>query len=379
MSLPGTISPNSSKLYSVTDFHHNPTHMCFLYIGSNERTIEHLNRHFETGYREANLDEASAFIQMLPHQNRKFPDVLFIDVLFNENELDQFRTGLNDNMLFTNVPVIYNEKQLTDNQIIRLNHLQLIDDIMAIDSNEINYLSKIIFLKQSKIFNHFYASSKTPTAQKKNSTVRNFSFFMKRTVDITAAVTCILLLLPVFLVIAIIIRLESKGPIFYSALRAGKGFKVFKFYKFRSMIVDADKEVENLLHFNQYAASENGATFVKFKDDPRVTKIGKILRNTSADELPQLFNVLKGDMSLVGNRPLPLYEAEKLTTNEFVERFNAPAGITGLWQVNKRGKADMSTEERINLDIVYSRDGNFLYDLKILAKTPVALFQKSDV
>lgn len=379
MNLHGTITQNPPKLYSVPDILPKFTHMCFLYIGSNERMIEHLNRYFESGYKEASFAEASAFIQLLPQQSKKFPDVLFIDVPFNESELNQFHSVVNGNMLFTNVPVIYNEKQLSDNQILRLHHLQLIDDIMAIDSNEVNYFSKIVFLKQSKIFNHFYASSKTTVKQKKNSTKRNLSFFMKRTVDITAAVICIVLLLPVFLIIAIIIRLESKGPIFYSAKRAGKGFKVFKFYKFRSMIVDADKEVQNMLHFNQYGGSENGATFVKFKDDPRITRIGKFLRNTSADELPQLFNVLKGDMSLVGNRPLPLYEAEKLTTNEFVERFNAPAGITGLWQVNKRGKADMSTEERINLDIVYSRDGNFLYDLKILAKTPVALFQKSDV
>ncbi|MDQ6762122.1 MAG: sugar transferase, partial [Bacteroidota bacterium] len=89
--------------------------------------------------------------------------------------------------------------------------------------------------------------------------------------------------------------------------------------------------------------------------------------------------VIKGDMSLVGNRPLPIYEAVSLTTNEFVERFSAPAGITGLWQINKRGKADMSTEERITLDITYSRNYNFVYDLKILAKTPLAIFQKSNV
>ena len=380
MHLHSTIAQEPAEFYSFPELLHPTTRMCFLYIGSNESVFEHLHQHFEAGYREKSLAEAGNFINMLPHQHKKFPDVLFIDVSYNEKELEQFHGVIARNMLFNNVPVIYNEKQLTENHIIRLNHLKLIDDIMEIDSKEINYFNKIVFLKQSKIFNHFYAASKSQSKQSQNSTSYSLSYIAKRTIDITVASIFILLLSPVFLLIALLISLESRGPVFYSASRAGKGFKVFKFYKFRSMLRNADQDVAKLLVFNQYAGSgEKGATFFKVKDDPRITRVGRILRNTSADELPQLFNVLKGDMSLVGNRPLPLYEAEKLTTNEFVERFNAPAGITGLWQVNKRGKADMSTEERINLDIVYSRDGSFFNDLKILVRTPGALFQKSDV
>ncbi len=351
--------------------------MCFLYIGSDDRMIEHFNHHFESGYSEALLSDASLLIQSLPDQHKNFPDVLFIDVPYNENDLNKFHTALEGNILFNSVPVIYNEKQLTDNQVLRLHNLQLIDDIMILDAAQVNYFSKIAFLKQSKIFQHFYAV-KGQVRQGAKTDV-SFSSLLKRSVDIIAALLCIILLSPVFLLIALIIKLESKGPIFYSAKRAGKGFKVFRFHKFRSMRTGADKEVGELLAFNQYVSNGSDATFFKVKNDPRITRFGKFLRNTSADELPQLFNVLKGDMSLVGNRPLPLYEAEKLTTNQFVERFNAPAGITGLWQVKKRGKADMSTEERISLDIAYSRDSNFLYDLKILARTPVALFQKSDV
>ena len=103
------------------------------------------------------------------------------------------------------------------------------------------------------------------------------------------------------------------------------------------------------------------------------------IRKTSIDELPQLFNVLRGDMSIVGNRPLPLYEAEKLTTDEFAERFNAPAGITGLWQVTKRGQANMSELERINLDIDYARKLSLSGDIKILLKTLPAMYQKENV
>jgi len=142
--------------------------------------------------------------------------------------------------------------------------------------------------------------------------------------------------------------------------------------------VNADKKVEALLHLNQYNDNK-GVNFFKVSNDPRITRIGRFLRNSSLDELPQLFNVIKGDMSLVGNRPLPLYEASTLTTNEFVERFMAPAGITGLWQIKKRGQGEMSSEERINLDISYARKSSMLYDLWIMANTPKALLQKSDV
>ena len=179
-----------------------------------------------------------------------------------------------------------------------------------------------------------------------------------------------------FSLIAIAIRLETRGPIFYNSKRAGRGFRVFKFYKFRTMEVNADAKIAALSHLNQYG---EGAKFFKISNDPRITRVGRFLRNTSLDELPQLMNVLKGDMSLVGNRPLPLYEASALTTNEFVERFMAPAGITGLWQIKKRGKSDMSTEERIGLDILYAKNSNLLYDLWIMALTPKALLQKTDV
>ena len=196
---------------------------------------------------------------------------------------------------------------------------------------------------------------------------------------IAGSIVLLLIAMPVFLLIAIAIKLESRGPVFYNAKRAGRGFKIFKFFKFRTMVVNADKKIETLAHLNQYGQGNNGAKFFKIANDPRITKVGKFLRNTSLDELPQLFNVLKGDMSLVGNRPLPLYEAATLTTNEFVERFMAPAGITGLWQIKKRGRSEMSIDERIGLDISYARQANLLYDFWIMARTPAALLQKTDV
>lgn len=246
----------------------------------------------------------------------------------------------------------------------------------------------------------------------------------KRLFDILVSGTALLLLSPLFLVVAILIKLTSKGPVFYVSKRVGTGYKIFDLYKFRTMYVDADKQIDEVKKMNLYNDSldgdskelfnsrcpkcqklkrpcspllyndgeiicedfysklkqkEDGGVFIKVKDDPRVTWIGKFLRNTSIDELPQLINILKGDMSLVGNRPLPLYEAEKLTTDEWTERFLAPAGLTGLWQVTKRGKSDMSAEDRINLDNVYARNCSFWNDLKILLKTIPAIFQSENV
>jgi lipopolysaccharide/colanic/teichoic acid biosynthesis glycosyltransferase len=132
--------------------------------------------------------------------------------------------------------------------------------------------------------------------------------------------------------------------------------------------------------FNKQKEEEINNAFVKIEDDPRVTKVGKFIRKFSIDELPQLFNILKGDMSIVGNRPLPLYEAEKLTADSSIDRFMAPAGLTGLWQVEERGRGGaMSAEERKQLDITYGQTYNFWMDMKIIFRTFTAFKQKGNV
>lgn len=251
---------------------------------------------------------------------------------------------------------------------------------------------------------------------------------VKRIFDIFFAGLALTLLSPFLLLIMILIRLESSGPIFYYALRVGTGYHIFKFYKFRSMYFDADKRLKDLKHLNQYDAGKRSSktgnqtfsyeflcedcknagtkcqypiysdtlhmcekeyvsmrknsgesTFIKIKNDPRMTRIGKFIRKTSIDELPQLWNVIIGDMSIVGNRPLPLYEAEKLTTDKYALRFMAPAGITGLWQVEKRGHGKMSEEERLLLDNIYAKNHSFFNDIMLILRTIPALFQKENV
>jgi len=236
----------------------------------------------------------------------------------------------------------------------------------------------------------------------------------KRIFDIAFASIALLFLLPFFAVIVLLIQFESKGKAFYTSQRIGAEYRQFGFFKFRSMYMDADTKIDSINTQNQYARETTFATessgsahslmligdeghipeehhlqqkkekqengFKKFANDPRITRAGRILRNTSIDELPQLFNVLKGDMSVVGNRPLPIYEAELLTTDKWSERFLAPAGLTGLWQVTKRGGANvMSADDRKQLDIEYKRKMSFWYDLKIILKTLPAMLQHENV
>jgi lipopolysaccharide/colanic/teichoic acid biosynthesis glycosyltransferase len=234
----------------------------------------------------------------------------------------------------------------------------------------------------------------------------------KRVIDITLSSIALILLSPLFLIIAILIKIESRGSVFYASKRVGRNYKVFDFYKFRSMRQDADHLLKNMQHLNQYesqdtnsnnenqlvmesefllsddgwvnegiwkAEQDNAQPFVKFSNDPRITRIGQFIRKTSIDELPQLVNVLKGDMSLVGNRPLPLYEAEQLTRDGEVARFLAPAGITGLWQVTERGKSNVSADSRKRLDVEYAERCSLWLDLWILFKTPLAALQQDNV
>jgi lipopolysaccharide/colanic/teichoic acid biosynthesis glycosyltransferase len=193
----------------------------------------------------------------------------------------------------------------------------------------------------------------------------------KRLIDIIGSSFGIILLGFLFIIIAILIKLEDpKGAILFSQKRVGLNGKEFKMYKFRSMISNAEEKLQELLQHNEVS----GAMF-KMKDDPRITKIGKFIRKTSIDELPQLFNVLKGDMSLVGPRPpLPREVAEYSEYDK--QRLLVTPGCTGLWQVS--GRNSVGFEEMVELDLQYIRERSFLYDIKIILKTVLVLFGSKD-
>lgn len=240
----------------------------------------------------------------------------------------------------------------------------------------------------------------------------------KRLFDLVFASLALVLLAPLFLVVMLAIRLDSPGPVIYAAKRVGANFRIFNFFKFRTMYTDADARIKELEHLNQYAAEQieqrcsicaklpsgefcstvvyyddericermaiirrnSKKAFLKISNDPRITPVGKFLRNTSLDELPQLINIIKGDMSIVGNRPLPLQEANAITKSKYARRFHAAAGLTGLWQVEMRGKGGiMSEDERFNLDNHYAAHNTFWQDLKLVLFTLPAIMQKENV
>ena len=194
---------------------------------------------------------------------------------------------------------------------------------------------------------------------------RPFYHVVKRLFDIVASACGLILLSPLFLLLVIKIRSEDGGPAFYSQERIGKNEKPFKMWKFRSMIVDADKMLDKLEDQNEI----DGAMF-KIKDDPRVTKIGHVIRKYSLDELPQLWNVLIGDMSLVGPRP-PLPSEVEEYTNYDKQRLTVMPGCTGLWQVTRRSEADF--DEMVWLDIVYINHSGVWEDLKLIIKTVLVM------
>ena len=343
--------------------------------------------------------------------------------------------------------ITYLHKKCKNVYIILLTHQLTLDDRKmyqkcgindTIDANasitEMNKKIQFISDRESMLFDE---------APSKHRILRFKIPLWKRLFDIVFSLLAIIILSPVFLLTAIAIRLESKGPIIFKSKRVGTNYTIFNFLKFRSMYADAEQRLKEVAKeagnqyaekseekkeedrqavitaplgneaemmmmdsgmesdmmisddevmlvgddfvvsetdFNKEKEEDINNAFVKIENDPRVTKVGRFIRKYSIDELPQLFNILKGDMSIVGNRPLPLYEAEKLTVDSSIDRFMAPAGLTGLWQVEERGKGGlMSAEERKQLDITYGQTYNFMLDMKIIFRTLTAFIQKDNV
>ena len=317
------------------------------------------------------------FLRVL--KNEILPTGIIADIPYSEKEINTFYDIKSFQQIFFSIPfILYSSEILDLNQKKHWVSNKFIDDIFDGPVNIIKLKNRIQFLSDYKIKLKEYKPLDDELEVGLNDD--KIGQLLKRTFDILVSGLILLISSPIFLIVAIIIKLESKGPIFYKSNRAGSNYKIFQFLKFRTMYVGSDSRLKEMLHLNQYGSeNDNSHIFVKIASDPRITKFGSFLRNTSLDEIPQLFNVLKGDMSLVGNRPLPLYEAVSLTKDEWIERFLAPAGITGLWQITKRGQKEMTVGERINLDINYANKNSFIYDLWILVKTPRALIQKENV
>lgn len=342
-----------------------------LYVGENGKFI--CESMVNYNYGGLSLNSAfNAFCWLrdrLKNNAESLPDVIICDLELEEGSAYSLFDNLQNNPGLRKIPFIVISKNKN-----HLNKIKAIkrgfDDLYCEPFTAEDLHNRIIFLEQFK-------QEKERLIQQNDPRFENKIPLTKRIFDIVVSGFTLLLLTPLLLLVAILIKLESKGPVFYVSQRVGTGYKIFNFYKFRSMRLGADAELKKLIHLNQY--TPGNASFVKIKNDPRVTKLGKFLRKTCIDELPQLINVLRGDMSIVGNRPLPLYEAEQLTRDVWAKRFLAPAGITGLWQVSRRGKQYLSEQERMELDIEYANNYSIAMDIKIVLKTIPAILHKETV
>jgi len=390
-----------------------------LYIGGDTKILEQFEERKDL-FNLLHAEHGLGAINILKDANQLTDTVISENNLPGMNGISLFRQLKSKNII-TGIPFILINHDDNSN-LAQQAFAEKIDDVYKVPLDIEKVYTRVHFLVKFK--KEFKNGITTDIVSKEYKIP-----FIKRLFDICVSGFALLLLSPLFIIIALMIRLESKGKVFYTSKRVGTGYKIFDFYKFRSMYTGADAKLKELEHLNQYAKKENEkeenrpdkiekcercarlpegqycsptlyyggekiceyqysefkknkvrSTFKKIENDPRVTKVGKFIRNTSIDELPQLLNVLKGDMSIVGNRPLPLYEAELLTSDDWSERFLGPAGITGLWQVELRGKkGEMSEEERKALDNQYARTYSFLGDIKLILRTIPALFQKENV
>jgi len=382
-----------------------------LYVGTDHESIQYFSEDAEF---KLNVVE-NGFNAIRWLEDNDLPDAIFSEIFMPGMNGYALHTELLNKLRYQTIPFIIHGRGIDEKERLKAYHLGL-DDIYQrpLDINKIKIRLKFLipFKKSQSVLSVVESKQKEIKIP-----------FIKRLFDIVFSLGVLICISPLLLIIALAIRIESKGKVFYAAKRVGAGYKIFPFFKFRSMYTGADAQLKELAHLNQYSEEDEddssaydqpcpecerlghpcslvlyindremcennylrikreklGKTFFKINNDPRVTKVGRFIRKTSIDELPQLFNVLRGEMSIVGNRPIPLYEAELLTSDGWTERFLAPAGITGLWQVTKRGKSDMSNEERKELDNTYARNFTFWGDIKILFRTVAALMQTEDV
>lgn len=384
----------------------------FVYIGKSTKTIELFSKlSIGVFYATPNCNKA---IKVLDKIREKYDTALFIEKADLSQNIADIR------YLRNKYPGLY--------MILVVNSLpkeEAPEYLKAGINNTIKYEATQESFKDLSTFLKRRKEQKFEALQLKTQNINAFHLpLWKRVFDIFFSGMALICLSPLLILTAIAIRVESKGPIIYKSKRVGSNYQIFDFLKFRSMYTDADKHLKDFNALNQYQqeeeeqdiwgeevdeagisenaeeeillisddfviseedyinkkSKEKSNAFVKLENDPRITKIGRFIRKYSIDELPQLINILKGDMSIVGNRPLPLYEAELLTSDAHIDRFMGPAGLTGLWQVEKRGEAGkLSAEERKQLDIKYARTFSFWLDIKIILKTATAFIQKENV
>jgi lipopolysaccharide/colanic/teichoic acid biosynthesis glycosyltransferase len=337
------------------------------YIGENISLVANLAKAFHMGYASSvNLRQAIAYLRELQKEECSLRGFL-IDVPMHQLHLQNFLQYISGTP-YANLPVLYVSTHLTQAETISLTSGHVVDDVVHPIRDIFTIGDRIVFL--GKVKEERIARNKRKGGWAEAARLRSAAM-AKRLADIFFSSLMILLTAPLMLLIALLVKLDSHGPVFHNTYRAGRGYRVFKLYRFRTGKVGAARLVTSLSQLNLFR--DNDAKFIKACHETGLTRIGRILRCSSLEALPQLFNVLKGDMSVVGNRPLPLNEASSLTSDEFAERFNAPAGITGLWQV---ASPELKEGSALRYDLEYARTASLALDMQILWRTPRTIWEK---
>ncbi|WP_207512354.1 sugar transferase [Longitalea luteola] len=348
---------NTYKRYSLPVAEPEPTDITrlqFFYIGTQPRYTEKLKEYFEFGYSAVSADSAIFTLKRLLNKQDAvtIPGMIIADGTMGINQLVTLHQFVNSHKILAGVPFIVEGSGLSKEAITQFKKHAFIDELLFLHEftapaleRKLNFLRK---MKEKRVMQP--ESCQVETSFPRYASARAL---LKRGLDLAISSVILAIMAPLMLMIALTVKLDTGGPVLYSTIRTGRGYRLFHLYKFNTVIQDIDK-------------MKNGVS---------ISKIGLFLRKTGLDELPQLLNVWLGDMSLVGYRALPLYEAEQLTTNSAADHFLAPAGITG-WQAEKENKLAMPKDIQLATDADKS---DLLYDIWLMAKKPSAVIQKTNV
>lgn len=352
LTLPTKKIINTYKRYSLP-VEKEPTDvkkLQFFYIGTQTRYTEKLQEYFEFGYTTNSADNAINTLKRLLKKADEvtIPSMVIAEGTLGTEQLVELHKFIYSHKIMADVPFIVEVTGLAQEELNRFKRHAFIDELLFLhEFTATSLVRKLSFLQRMK-----QRRVQQPEACKVETSFRQYASVkavVKRGLDLVIASVSLAVLGPLMLLIALAVKLDTGGPVLYATLRTGRGYRIFNLYKFNTIVQDAAKKKAGLT----------------------ISRVGLFLRKTSLDELPQLLNVWLGDLSLVGHRALPLYEAEGLTTNNNAHHFLAPAGLTG-WQVQKNSKVVMPVEAPL------APATDKLYDIWLMANKPAAAIQKSN-
>jgi lipopolysaccharide/colanic/teichoic acid biosynthesis glycosyltransferase len=355
--LPAKKIIDTYKRYSLPVAEKEPTYinrLQFFYIGMHTPYTDMLKEHFEFGYTSVSSENAIYTLKRLLKKadDVTIPTMIIADGTLGTEQLAELHKFIYSHKIMADVPFIVEATGLRQEDLARFKQYAFIDELIYL--NEFTapaLLSKVSFLQKMK-----QKRVQQPEACKVETSFRSYptvKSVVKRGLDLLIASTLLIIAGPLLLLVALAVKLDTGGPVLYTTLRTGRGYRIFNLYKFNTVIQDAARKKEGIT----------------------ISRVGLFLRKTSLDELPQLLNVWLGDLSLTGRRALPLYEAEQMTTNANAGHFLSPAGITG-WQSQKNEKGVVPVE--VPLVPAGTDKSDLLYDVWLMANKPSAAIQKTN-